>query len=795
MNRVLKLLAVLFGIIAVLVVVVLVAAKILITPERVRAEVIPRAESALNRPVSIGDIHVNIFSGISIKNFLVKTPDGRDTFVAADALVLRYRFWPLLRMRVVLDEARLENPTIRVVRFKNGEFNFSDLLKSKNESKPAKPQPASPPKSGPPIDLMVNQMRISGGNLKYIDQSAGQGPHTYQVSNLDLSADKISLNRAFPFSFEMRLNGAPIAITGSFNPKILSGNAHITADQIDVNQFSPYLAGRIPGKLESMKLDLDIRVDRKGDVVTSSGNIRAGRIDLVLDAMPDKPLRNARVGLTYDAAVDTGTETIRINKADVDINGIPVKLSGAVSEYGTRPVLDLQADLPPTGAPTFLAALPQGMAAQANQMNPEGRISADIHLAGSPRQVKTLVRQGQIRLDGVGATYNGLQAAINGRLDIKGDAITGKQIAIGIEKQQAMLDFEVAGLTGKPIRITHTLTSNTLNLDKITAALGGEKKAPPEKKQPGKTGPAPPSGPMNLPLTADGTVEVGSAVYRGLNVKNFNLLYRLENNILQVRRLSGEVAGGTLSGKGKINLGVKKIDYEADVSVKGTKADDLVSALFPAAAHTMFGSLFLNAGLSGRGLELSGIRQTLTGQADLKVTDGKITGTELTRGLASFLGANTLQVLNFKAVEGNVRLNNGKFAIHTDYNSNDLRMSPTGTIGLDGSLDLSLNMRLAPALASRINRNPTVARLLTDDQGWTLLPLNVAGSVSSPRFALDTSAIKEQLKERGTRELRQRIEEKLFKKPAPSKEGETPPDQQKQPPVDKLLEDTLKRIF
>jgi AsmA protein len=796
MGKILKITAVIFVVIGIAVIAVMAAARIIITPDRVRQVVIPRAEAALNRPVSIGDIRVNIFTGIGIRDFLIKTENGDATFVAADELVLRYKFWPLLRRRVILNEARLENPEIRLVRFENGNFNFSDLLKPKNHAPPE-------PENGTPLDLMVSEMRISGGMLNYLDRAAGQKPYEYRLINLSLAADDISLNHAFPFAFEAQLNGAPLSIEGVFNPQTLNGNLHITGNNIDVDKFSPYIAGRIPGKLDSMNLDFDISIEKKGNEMTSSGTIRAGQVNLTLDALPDMPLQNAELEISYDAAIDTEAETIRINQADADFNGILVEGSGAIASYGSVPVLDLQLSLPPTGTEAFLAALPRSMTVEIGQMKPEGRISADLRLSGPSDQMQALVQQGEVRLDAVRATYKDLRAGVDGLVKIKGDSVSGNDIAVNIADQTAMLDFTASDLTGTPILINHRLTSEALNLDKIMAALGGKEKTPSEKKTPEETEPSPPSDGMDLPLTVDGAVRVGKALYQGLEINDFNLKYRLEDNILDVTALSGQAAGGKISGKGRINLGKEKIGYDMDLSVDGTQADDLISPLFPAAANTIFGQMFLDADFSGSGLDLPGIRQSLSARADLRLTDGRLTGTGLTRGLSAFLNAERLEVLNFDAVEGNVRLTKGRFVLNTSYSSDDLRMSPTGTVGLDGSLDLSLNMRIAPELAGKISGDQLISRLLSDPQGWTLLPLNVGGSLTSPRFAIDSSAVQQQVREKATQELQRKIQERLFDTPDKQAEEDTPSDRQtppaeqkeKQPSVDRMIEDTLKKIF
>jgi AsmA protein len=52
-----------------------------LTEERVKALVIPQAESALGRDVAIGDIQIGLLSGITIRDFLIKEADGQNNFV------------------------------------------------------------------------------------------------------------------------------------------------------------------------------------------------------------------------------------------------------------------------------------------------------------------------------------------------------------------------------------------------------------------------------------------------------------------------------------------------------------------------------------------------------------------------------------------------------------------------------------------------------------------------------------------------------------------------------------------
>jgi len=62
--------------IVVTIVALLVLAKVMITPERVKAMVVPLAETALQRKVSLGDIKIGLFSGIELHDLVIAEKNG-----------------------------------------------------------------------------------------------------------------------------------------------------------------------------------------------------------------------------------------------------------------------------------------------------------------------------------------------------------------------------------------------------------------------------------------------------------------------------------------------------------------------------------------------------------------------------------------------------------------------------------------------------------------------------------------------------------------------------------------------
>lgn len=165
-----KILSIITVMIAVVIIAAIAFIKIYITPERVKAFVVPAAESALNRKVDIGEIDINIFKGIGIKGFVIKEADGESDFVKCEEFVLRFKLLPLLTKKVVIDEIKLVSPEIRVRRDKEGKFNFEDIGKKEGVTE-AKPGEAETDEAefGLPISLLMSSIVISDARFSFVD--------------------------------------------------------------------------------------------------------------------------------------------------------------------------------------------------------------------------------------------------------------------------------------------------------------------------------------------------------------------------------------------------------------------------------------------------------------------------------------------------------------------------------------------------------------------------------------------------------------------------------------------------
>jgi AsmA protein len=564
----------------------------------------------------------------------------------------------------------------------------------------------------------------------------------------------------------------------------------VRLDDLDVTAFSPYFATQLPGKLGSLKLKLDLTAEGHADAVTSSGRIEMKQIDIVLDALKDAPLRGANVSLDYKLKADLTQKRLAIEEAKASFNGIPLLVSGTVENYAAAPAIDLQATVTDLDLRQALAALPPALVKGVKDMDPTGIVNLTAHLAGPVDKGAELLREAEVSLNGVQANVGGLRPALNGQLSVQGDTLVSRDLSVVAGDNRAAIELKASNLFGRPISVNSRITSERFNLEPLLQGTAAPVAAAstPQPKAPASTPVE--LGPFDLPLRADGSLQIGQAFYKGVAVENFDLHYLLEKNVLTVDRLSGKVAGGSFNQTARIDLTKKGLDYATRLALKDVQAEPLVNAFVPKAAGTVFGALSLNADLNGRGTLPETLKRNLSGNGAFQIVEGKLTGAGLVKGLADFVNLEELRTLSFRQAKGAFTVTNGKVSLNSDFDGSNVRFAPQGTVGLDGALDIALDLRLSPTLTSKLDRRGNVAQFLTDAEGWGQVPLKAKGTLGAPRFTFDTSAVKGKVKEKAREEIEKKLQEKVLDKLAP-KEGE----EGSREPAKQMLEEGLKKLL
>ncbi|MDY0213657.1 MAG: AsmA family protein [Desulfuromonadaceae bacterium] len=791
--------------------------KVLITPERVKSTVIPLAEQQLGRSVTLDSIDISLFSGIVLEGFSIKERDSQEDFIRAERALLRYRFWPLLRLQIEVDEITLQQPQITVVRHSDGTFNFSDLLTAADRApEPAptvEPSAAQTGAAAAAINLSIANLTLKDGQLLFIDNAVdAPRSHTYEINQLQINARDLSLRAPFPIKLSCNINGAPLALSGQVDLMQSSMDADLSVNKLDIAAFSPYFASSIPGKLRSLALSTELQINAAPTNIASSGNLTLENISITLDALPDAPIADARFKLDYAAEFKPDAAHLHLSKADMDYNGIKAQLSGTIRELDKDPIMELELVTQNLSMATALAALPPALSASAAESKPGGALSLHAYLKGPLSEGAAILRRAELKLHDLQADAAGMRPRLNGQFILEKERLHSEDLTLKVGDNVAQMDITARNLFGTPIVMTHNMRAERFDLDAILAsaatpaATSGKLSQPQQQKSPGATIPEE-LGPFAIPLTLDGSIAINQALYQGLSITDFSMLYRLQDNVLDISTLSGAISGGTFSQSARVDLRQKGLSYSGKTSLKELQLDPLVTALVPESAHTLFGALTLDLNFNGRGTLPETLKQNLNATGNLKVTEARLSGTELTQKLAEFLNLSQLNDIRFDTCAAALDMRNGLAQVDGNFSGSNLRVEPKGTIGLDESLNLSLNARLSPNLAQELDKKGHIAGFLTDAEGWALLPLKVKGTFSAPRISLDEAALQQQVGKKAIDTLQQRLLDKLAPKQEKTPESSpgstqestqetgTEPQPTEQDAARKLIDDAFKGIF
>jgi len=154
--------------------------NVAVDTEAVRRWLAPRASSALNRPVSLGDAQVALLPrpSVRVSDLRVDNLAGFDGPVLASAERIRFdvAWLPLFVGRVRVTRVLLEGPRVFLAIADDGTSNFGDLM-------PGHSGPA--PTVDAPLPLRVREIGVSRGSVTYFDEP---GARSLTVAGVEVRA-------------------------------------------------------------------------------------------------------------------------------------------------------------------------------------------------------------------------------------------------------------------------------------------------------------------------------------------------------------------------------------------------------------------------------------------------------------------------------------------------------------------------------------------------------------------------------------------------------------------------------
>jgi hypothetical protein len=170
MKKLLKVTAIVVGILVLLVIVLSIVVKSYLSSDRLKPIILPKAEAMTGRKVQLDEINVSLFTGIIAKGLSVKERDGQKDFLKIGRFVLSYRLLPLLKKQLVISKIEIVSPSVSIRKERGGKYNFSDIMEksSQEPKKPSEPEPKSLP-----VSVVADRLLIRNASLAFVDEEKG----------------------------------------------------------------------------------------------------------------------------------------------------------------------------------------------------------------------------------------------------------------------------------------------------------------------------------------------------------------------------------------------------------------------------------------------------------------------------------------------------------------------------------------------------------------------------------------------------------------------------------------------
>jgi AsmA protein len=826
-----KFLSIVTVIIVVIIIALLVLVKVYVTPERVKAFVVPTAEKSLNREIHVGEVSINIFKGIGLKNFSIKEADRKSDFVKCEDFVLKFKLLPLLSKKVIIDQLKLVSPEISVRRDENGRYNFEDIGQTQkpDETGEEKRKDEKDETEVLPISLLVNKIAIDDAKFSFTDltkelpdvkSSLGvnmsiesvDGSELFTQGSLDLNLDEVLLREPS----EKRIKNIKAALVYAVNVNLESMDVRIDKADLKVQKIPVSVKGDIKNIKTGPEINLAVSMPKVKtadiqelvDLVAPveglklSGNVST---DVKLSGMPDNldslmidaGLIMEGVGIKYDkvdSVLDGNlkfnliSDNIRIDRGDLKIQKVPVSVTGKVKNFKTSPAIDIAVSIPKANTAEI-----QKMVApfvDLKGLGLSGNLSADVKLKGTPEKLDTMKADGSILLNTLGVSYQDIDALLDGSITFK-EKTSRIKIKSSVGKNTAELQGSISNFFENQ-KINLNIYAKKLFMDELIPAEKTEKKPPAKKskstKQKKTKKDTKEAEPLDLNLTAKGEIKVDSAVYKGMTMSNFYMKYQFANNKLKISKMAANAGKGKFNLASSVDLSKPGYKYKLSSKLKSLHADEVVNALFPKAKDTVFGILSFNLKLNGAGTLAENIKKNLVADGDFKIKDGKITNAKIAENLSLFLNIDELKTINLRKADGTITIRNSIAKLDSVFASDDISMNPAGRIGLDETLDLAFDLKLSPSLTDKAMLNSSIAKYMKDEEGWGIIPLKVSGTFSDPSYTVDIAEAGKRIIEKEADKLIEKLLDKKKTTKKKKKKAETKEEIPELEPVKDLLE-------
>lgn len=198
------------------------------------------------------ELHVNVFSDISVKNLLLKTKEDKK-FLEWDKLdISKINFsWP--QQKITIGQLNLSNLYVSANINKNKDLSLVKIFEPKIEEKTTSKE-KSPAK---PWEFLLEDTNVQNAKIDFID-NMGTKPIATNLTQLSLHVKNISLDDKMPINFELDTNlnkSSKLKSSGSVLTKPFKLSSDIVLKDFNAIDYTQYVKPYVNFKIANTKID------------------------------------------------------------------------------------------------------------------------------------------------------------------------------------------------------------------------------------------------------------------------------------------------------------------------------------------------------------------------------------------------------------------------------------------------------------------------------------------------------------------------------------------------------------
>lgn len=330
-------------------------------PNEYKPQLIQLVKDRTGRTLIIpGEIRLTLFPriGAELGRVSLSEPRKDQVFAATEQLRVSVALLPLLKKEVRVDRVLVDGLDLKVLRQRDGRFNFDDLLGSSAPESPARaPSQPAGPAALPLID--IGGITLSNARLDYRDAGSGQ---QFTVSRLNLSTGAIRDGQKAALALGAELAGQQpdlalkLALRVDYTPAL--AQQAVKLDQLD---FS--LNGQVAG-LPDLQLKLGL-----ASVLASAASVEGQGLTLDITA-PNPAGGTLSLKAQGQASVDLAREAVQL-ALDGTLDSTTLALKAGMQKFA-QPAISFDLALGELDADRYLPQSQPAAAPAASTPAPSG---------------------------------------------------------------------------------------------------------------------------------------------------------------------------------------------------------------------------------------------------------------------------------------------------------------------------------------------------------------------------------------------------------------------------------------